>query len=396
MGGKKLLKYLLRDEFTTALTAGNVNGTASEPGPGTRVIVDTASKLSINANGKLYINAVGRTSFGDPGIWYGEQTRAAGLRLFGKVNIATASTNNIFGFDVDQTGTAQAASIYFRSADIYVYENTENVAAIGLWAVDTEYNCLVVLRTAGAYFFIKGGLYTEWTLLWVGSKNAIATLYPSFNGRDANVLIDDVKIIDGAWLPTLLAYDSFTRTDGVLGSSELAGIDGQTTPVISWVTKTGTLAISTNKVVASALTADLAIATLTTSSSDVYAKLNTKRVTTGAGVVLRYVDADNYIYAGSFANNECTLIKRVAGTETTVITGAVTSILEPELVVKATGTGFTLFYNKIIVGATETISDAALQTSKLHGIYFKDTDSIVYDVAFYPMGTGGEYDSSET
>ena len=41
------VSYLLRDEFTSALAAGSVNGTAAEPGPGTRAVTDANSKLSI-------------------------------------------------------------------------------------------------------------------------------------------------------------------------------------------------------------------------------------------------------------------------------------------------------------------------------------------------------------
>ena len=39
--------WLLYDQFTTIRAVTAVNGTAAEPGPGTRVVVDTESKLSI-------------------------------------------------------------------------------------------------------------------------------------------------------------------------------------------------------------------------------------------------------------------------------------------------------------------------------------------------------------
>lgn len=45
------LSYLLRDEFTTALPAGSVNGTNCEPGPGTPTTLTTAaSEYSAGAN----------------------------------------------------------------------------------------------------------------------------------------------------------------------------------------------------------------------------------------------------------------------------------------------------------------------------------------------------------
>ena len=38
-----------RDYFHTARAAGEVNATSSEPGPGTRTVVDTDGKLTIGA-----------------------------------------------------------------------------------------------------------------------------------------------------------------------------------------------------------------------------------------------------------------------------------------------------------------------------------------------------------
>lgn len=47
MFGASGVAYLLRDEFTTTRAAGAVNGTAAEPGAGTRTVTDTESKLRI-------------------------------------------------------------------------------------------------------------------------------------------------------------------------------------------------------------------------------------------------------------------------------------------------------------------------------------------------------------
>ena len=44
---KKLLRT--RDAFTTARAAGAVHGTACEPGPSTRTVIDTDHKLKIGA-----------------------------------------------------------------------------------------------------------------------------------------------------------------------------------------------------------------------------------------------------------------------------------------------------------------------------------------------------------
>ncbi len=41
--------YLLRDNFNEALTAGNIDTTSANVGPGTRSVTDTENKLSIGA-----------------------------------------------------------------------------------------------------------------------------------------------------------------------------------------------------------------------------------------------------------------------------------------------------------------------------------------------------------
>ena len=48
-GNIKQNAYLLRDEFTTDLTAGNIDETLCEPGPGTRKVVDTNNYLALSS-----------------------------------------------------------------------------------------------------------------------------------------------------------------------------------------------------------------------------------------------------------------------------------------------------------------------------------------------------------
>jgi len=58
--------------------------------------------------------------------------------------------------------------------------------------------------------------------------------------------------------------------------------------------------------------------------------------------------------------------------------------------VTSDGTTFILHYNGAYVGQG-TISDAALQTSKKHGLMFADLDSTIDNLCIFPRGTGGEY-----
>src|SRR3990167_1908183 len=77
------IKYLLHDEFITALVAGSVNGTLAEPGgslgtvaQNTRIVTDTGNKLSISGGEVVATSAVAAN---DPRLSYGPFTRVAGL-----------------------------------------------------------------------------------------------------------------------------------------------------------------------------------------------------------------------------------------------------------------------------------------------------------------------------
>ena len=99
------------------------------------------------------------------------------------------------------------------------------------------------MKATGIYWFIKGGLFTNWTLLWItaaGSANA----YPAVQaGNTTSVFTADiVRTPQRLGLPPLLAYDTFTRSNGAIGSTETVGPDGQTTPTRVWTGATFTVA----------------------------------------------------------------------------------------------------------------------------------------------------------
>ena len=68
-----------RDEFKTSLTAGNINGTAAEPGPGNRTVADTNNFLSI-ANGLIF-GASTNAAWDNPQIYYPVLSRVPGKSI---------------------------------------------------------------------------------------------------------------------------------------------------------------------------------------------------------------------------------------------------------------------------------------------------------------------------
>src|SRR5574343_1428706 len=87
-----------------------------------------------------------------------------------------------------------------------------------------------------------------WKLYWLGWADS-GNVYPAVTvlGTKSHGTLDYLRIPTPTWLPTPLAYDTFTRSNGAIGTSETTGPDSQTTPAKTWTGATWTIA--TNKTV---------------------------------------------------------------------------------------------------------------------------------------------------
>lgn len=241
--------YTLNDQFTTDRAAGAVNGSSAEPTGGTRTVVDTENKLSISSS---QLSFAGQTTpaWGDQNLVYPSVTRTAGKLLYAEV---TPANNNSYGFvGLSNTATPNQTasgiqidgSIYFGdTGQLWGTMLSSTVTPTIASYTATAYKTAIVMRSTGMYYFIKGGAFTNWTMLYQTSAGSAATLYPVLMNYSLTNTADNIRIPTSTWLPTPLAYDTFTRTDGAIGSSETTGPDSQTTPSLAW---TGG-AISTNK-----------------------------------------------------------------------------------------------------------------------------------------------------
>lgn len=234
--------WLLRDEFSSDLSAGSVNGTAPEPGPGgNRVVVDTNSKLSI-ASTQLSI-ATGGGGADEPRISYDQQTRSAGMSLFSAFTVTTEGIR----VGLSKANTSQSvASMRFFDTSINIDTDDGSFITVGAYSTGSQYKTDIQLRTIGVYYLIKGGAFTNWTLLYHGVLSNDDP-YPIISADDnASVYVGDfIRIPDVAVVLTPLAYDTFTRANGALGNSETSGPDSQSTPL--WVWTGATFAIDTNE-----------------------------------------------------------------------------------------------------------------------------------------------------
>jgi len=236
--------WLLNDEFSYPLAAGAMSGTFARPGPGVPTVVDTEAKLSV-ANGVLTF-AGGKVApdWGDPGIWYGAVTRVAGRTLLYRTNYTT-SIDDEAGWDNTQEGTA-LGGYYTSFGDL---KEINNQISIGAVSNAVEYSFAVILRATGTFYFIRGGAYTKWTLLFLDSIGDEASMYPAISNRRSVMTADNIRVPPGWVSIPIIASDSCVRADGPMGltdglTAEKNGGGGK-----AWHFDAGVATIATNKAV---------------------------------------------------------------------------------------------------------------------------------------------------
>lgn len=382
------ITYLLRDLFTTDRAAGAVNGTPAEPGPGTRTVTDTGSKETI-AGGMISIAST--TGAADPSTSELQTTRAFGRALLWTSRRAVGANDNspVIGFATGANTDSVQAGLSYDSSGVAFGNNIAAPAGLGTFTAGTFNDSAVVLRATGHYLFERiGGVYQ---LLWASGTGSTATLFAVHYSRNTagrcGYDLKNFRVPDALYNVPVLAYDTLTRADGSLGVSEVLGPDGQAVTARAWTVQAGTISIVSNAASLVATAGGLAIATVDVGSADVVMDLAITRTAGSGGGVLRYVDANNYLRFSTDGTN-CLLEQVVAGTPSTLRTGAVTYGAGNVARVILQGTTGLLFYNGAAVGASFTVPSSS---ATLHGLYGTDTSVLWDNCTIWPRGTGGEY-----
>lgn len=388
--------YLINDTFTTNRAAGSINGTAAEPGPGQRTVLDTNGKLSI-VSGDLTF-AAGGVGVADPDLRYDILERSTGRVLtFGVTHTASGLEA---GWDAAGGGSGNINDcIRVVTTTLAIRQNLVAIT-VGAVATSTAYRYAVVQRGAtGHLYFIKGGAFTNWTLIWISAVGTaqrpnIVCLTTTTAG-----IVGYIRVPAAFWLPTPLASDGFGATFGTtdgLGHAEGvatgigSGGSGRTyTQVGTWENSGG----SCSSTVLSGGTSSLTY--VDTGEADVIATVAFTRGGGDGGLLLRFADGNNFITCRHDGTNVI-LVKKVAGTNTTVQTTAATYVAGAELRVICTGSAFRVYYNNVLVGSEQTIADAALQTPTNYGLYTTSTANTFDDFIVYARGAGNEYVALDT
>lgn len=357
----------LNDTYSDTLAAGAINGTLSDSGH-QRFVVDANSKVSM-ASGNL-IFATGSVTGGATRLWYNAFQRKQGLILLSRIS-NTASVTEV-GFDNNDSALITNA---VRLGTTTLGVRTTATITTDTVVSGTTYDLAQILHNNGSFEFVKGGVFTNWTLFYsiIGYSNTSA--YPSVCTA-TNTTVSTVaflRVPNRLYTPTPLVSDSFTNaslvTDG-LGFRGVYGGNG-----VTWTQVSGAWQASAGTFNATSLSSGVAIATLESGKLDIMVSCVITHVSGTSSIIARYTDANNHVRAAVTGTN-VQLIKVVAGTSTTVVDVAITAVAGAELRLHCHGTEFRVFYNEAAVGSATTISDSALQTGTKVGVRTSSTSNL--------------------
>lgn len=370
--------YLLRDDFTDTRAAGAVNGTYATDGRNLRTVQDTNSKFSIDVNGLALATGQAATD----SLEYPLFSRLPGRTILWRVTPAT-------------TGNFQIGFL----GNYFLFRGTGALAAVGTglatlnvmdaFSTGVTYTLAQIMRLGGyGYLWLaQGGALTNWTLLYAGGTESSAN-YPWLESQVTTTVLTarfariPLRLVN--LLP--LASDSFNRADGAIGSTDGLGTSEAGGAAWPWTNQVGAVAISGNKAKATSLAGGIAICTVPVPTAHVFLQAALTRGTTGVGIVLRYQDAQNYVYIRRVVTNIELHKVTTAGGDATVLTTAAAEVAGALLQASFDQTKLRHYYNAALVGTEQTISDAALQSSLNMGLIFFDTDSSAGNFVVWARG----------
>jgi hypothetical protein len=188
--------YLLRDLYTDALAAGLVNGTLATDGINLRTVADAENLLSLSG-GKLVI-AGGRATpdFGNPGLRYPAIITAAGVTLIASINVTNAGYFIIgYGSTATLADIPDRSAFYVQTTALVIYHAQNPSANLATIVPGTDYQFKIEFLASGANYWIKGGIYADWILIYTSATALPATLYPKVSNYQAAIAVDSLEIL---------------------------------------------------------------------------------------------------------------------------------------------------------------------------------------------------------
>jgi len=270
------------------------------------------------------------------------------------------------------------AAVFTSGTYSWAVYGTNTIANVGNELVITY-----VDNAGGAYILLRDAsdlssnlTIGQWYLLHLDAKET---------GGDCGISLYDGALLQTVSLTTSMVtkYIVFRNVGAVgtvyikadgMGAGEILTLDNLSLKPITLSSLFSSLSLSTQDVVASA---DLTVV-----------------AGTQAGMVICLDSAAspaNFILAMHNGTNAI-LEKCVAGTYTTLISAAATYSANAAIVVHKDGTKVRLFYNNVLIGSEQTVSDAGIINNKLHGKFSTYVGNTIDN--FHVEARGNQYQYS--
>ena len=392
LDGGQGIAWLLLDRFSTDRAAGAVNGTAAEPGPGTRLTTEIdGGEVSISG-GDVIVDG------NDGGLYdttFGYDTTGIDVsRVRGKAFLSNGLLENSSG------GYYLSVRGYFDTGLFLLANRVEYKDAPGIPSIrvsdkentDQVYEHVILMRTTGNFCLRDG------KLLYVGRDDtdgyslaaivSVATDGYYFHLSDARLV--QLAATDPTLYPIPVLSDSFNRANGALGSTDGQGHEeGQTTPQGDGVaySNASTWTISSNAATNTPSVAADNLCYANGGDAEVYHSVEITRNAGEAGIVINAADTSNFIYIVHDGTNVITT-EVVSGTPNVLSTVAATYAAGARLEARRIGTAVRVFYNGAFV--VEVTPNVALQNNTAHGLYSDSSGNTFDDLETWPT-TGFDY-----
>lgn len=369
-------KFLLKDEFLDAKTAGAINSTLAVPGPGGARTVNDIENVMFLSSGTLTLgNQAASPVFGEERILWPAQTRRVGqVLLFHNVNAASMGAQGAWMGWSESNAPTSLFENKFRLVSVNTLQVRDAAGTIEtitpLVTTGTNYDFALVTESIASYLLIRGGVFPYWSLAWRGVTGSFATPFPALSGFDQNESIDSVLIPKELYKIYPSLSDSFNRANGALGSTDGSGdayaVGGNG---YAWNPIVGTWAISNNVAGASALATGTAMAVLDLFSPDVIVEADVTQITGSVGFVLRFVDVNNYITVYHDGTN-IKMDQMVGGTLTNTFTQATALIVGGKLRVAIDRYNYAIAYGPTQASVKTGVQiGSVLQNGTMLGLY---------------------------
>lgn len=275
--------FTINDRFSINKTSEEIHNTNANPGPGIRLINDPTNSVYIE-NKELIFS---ENSIVGTNVLYGPIIRQHGLIFIAKIKRNGLTGLIEVGYD-NNTINEMWDSILFNNKSLSLRINNKIINVLNnSISENIEYLVSIVVRQFGAFYFIKGGKFASWTLLYIDDNSKISNMYagisvisePVDKFKSAGIVISN-----NYWVPQPIISDNFSNdniSDGCghyEGKNNLLGYGG--------------IGIKYNNQLTSN---NFIIKLLQLTNKNFYGtvKLNIENNT--AGFILKYVDENNHI-----------------------------------------------------------------------------------------------------